>query len=374
MIERLGMRTHAVILGLSYCLLACDPAPSPSAKCAAGSCIEDAGACGANATCSAGPDASTGEKLARTGAGSGSRTQPSTREDAGLGDDANAASARGAQTAGPDGGADNAASAGDDAAAGEAPKSARSGAGTPSGNGGAGAEGKAEDDMRNNADSMSMAEAGAGGAPACEGDACKAEQRAQCEAKCDTCAACDAEAKACQPVTGRDDADSCSDTRTCSSQGECLYISESQPQLGPSIDYVELTTSYAQVIDFADAARVEEIRLEVSCNENDQAFPPVWISLVEDGVPSETAHAFANVVYQPPTDDNAFALLELSKKLDEPALGPIAIVVGASDMSCIARVNRDRPYERGSLLMQRESGLWQPVEGSLVFQVLSSAE
>jgi len=173
-------------------------------------------------------------------------------------------------------------------------------------------------------------------------------------------------------VTGRDDADSCSDIRSCSSRGECQHVSESHTDLGTMSEYAELTTSYAQVINFSEPASVVEVRLEVSCNENDQTFPSVWIVEAPSGIPSSTVIAAANVIYQEPSDSNAFALLELSKVIEQPATGPIAIVVNASEMSCIVRLNTEEPYGNGALFAQGTAGLWLPTEGSMVFQVLSS--
>jgi len=149
-------------------------------------------------------------------------------------------------------------------------------------------------------------------------------------------------------------------------------VSESQPDLGTMTDYAELTTSYAQVINFSEPASVVEIRLEVSCTENDQTFPAVWIVEAPSGIPSSTIIATANVLYQAPSDTNTFALLELSKVLEQPATGPIAIVVSETTMSCIVRLNNEAPYANGALFSQRAADLWLPAEGSMVFQVLSS--
>lgn len=364
-VERVPMRTYAAFIVAIGCagLYACKPLPSSSAGCDAGSCARDAAACGSDAACAFEADASSSSTDASRQAltGTGSRAQASEREQAGSAGEPPTTNTRVKRTdsPGPDAGEPGAEDAPDQD---EPDRSAQA----SHGEGGAG--GHAADDS--SADTEMTA--GAEGDDACEGEACEAARLAACDATCETCAACSADKLSCEPVTGRDDADSCSAERSCSSAGVCLHISEAQPQLGPTVEYVELTTAYAQVIDFAEAASVEEIRLEVSCNENDESFPPVWISLVEDGVPSEAVYAFANVIYQPPTQDNAFALLELSKKFEEPQTGPIAIVVGRSDMSCIARINREQPYDRGGLFVQRESGLWLPAEGSMVFQVLSS--
>ena len=198
------------------------------------------------------------------------------------------------------------------------------------------------------------------------------EPSAECdEQMCGPCQAC-GESGTCEPVTGRDDADSCSDIRSCSSRGECQHVSESHTDLGTMSEYAELTTSYAQVINFSEPASVVEVRLEVSCNENDQTFPSVWIVEAPSGIPSSTVIAAANVIYQEPSDSNAFALLELSKVIEQPATGPIAIVVNASEMSCIVRLNTEEPYGNGALFAQGTAGLWLPTEGSMVFQVLSS--
>lgn len=210
------------------------------------------------------------------------------------------------------------------------------------------------------------------GTQECTDDACKAKKVAACDATCDACQACSAEKLSCQPVTGRDDEDSCKDSRSCSSAGACLHVSEAQTEFGDSIDWVDLTETYAQVIEFTEPAHVEEIRLEVACIESDQTFPQVWIAKVEDGVPSDTTLATATVHYQGPAQGHNYALLELSKGLDEPDAGPIAIVVGKSDNDCNVRVNRAQPYEGGNLLVQRQGGFWMPVEASMVFQVLSS--
>lgn len=199
-----------------------------------------------------------------------------------------------------------------------------------------------------------------------------AEPAAECdEQSCGPCQAC-AESGSCEPVTGRDDADSCADTLSCSSRGECLHVSESHTDLGTMTDYAELTTSYAQVINFSEPASIVEIRLEVSCNENDQAFPAVWIVAAPGGIPTSTTIATANVHYQAPSDTNTFALLELSKVLEQPATGPIAIVVGETTMGCIVRLNTEEPYSNGRLFSQGAADLWLPAEGSMVFQVLSA--
>jgi hypothetical protein len=198
------------------------------------------------------------------------------------------------------------------------------------------------------------------------------EPSAECEEQmCGPCQAC-GESGTCEPVTGRDDADSCSDVRSCSSRGECQHVSESHTDLGTMSEYAELTTSYAQVIAFSEPASVVEIRLEVSCNENDQTFPSVWIVEAPGGIPSSTTIAAANVVHQAPSESNTFALIELSKVIEQPATGPIAIVVSASEMSCIVRLNTEEPYGNGALFAQGTAGLWLPTEGSMVFQVLSS--
>ena len=198
------------------------------------------------------------------------------------------------------------------------------------------------------------------------------EPTAECEEQmCGPCQAC-GESGGCEPVTGRDDADSCSDIRSCSSRGECQHVSESHTDLGTMSEYAELTTSYAQVINFSEPASVVEMRLEVSCNENDQTFPSVWIVEAPGGIPGSTIVATANVVYQEPGEGNAFALLELSKVIEQPATGPIAIVVNATEMSCIVRLNTEEPYANGALFAQGAADLWLPTEGSMVFQVLSS--
>lgn len=198
------------------------------------------------------------------------------------------------------------------------------------------------------------------------------EPNAACEATCEACQACGADNKTCEPVTGADDADSCSDTRSCSSRGVCLNISQAQSELGSQLEYAELTTSYAQVISFSEPASIEEIRLEVSCTENDQSFPPAWIVAAPGGVPSGNIIATANVLAQSPTEKNTFAVLELSKVLEEPETGPIALVVGMTAMNCLVRVNSENTYPGGELFMQSTAGLWLPSEGSMVFQVLSS--
>lgn len=51
--------------------------------------------------------------------------------------------------------------------------------------------------------------------------------------------------------------------------------------------------------------------------------------------------------------------------------GSIALVVGATESRCNVRINKASRYGAGRLLRQRESGLWSPVEGSMVFQVLA---
>jgi hypothetical protein len=152
----------------------------------------------------------------------------------------------------------------------------------------------------------------------------------------------------------------------------CLDISQAQPELGSMLEYAELTTSYAQVISFSEPASIEEIRLEVSCTENDQSFPPAWIVAAPGGIPSNNIIATANVLAQAPTEKNTFAVLELSKVLEEPETGPIALVVGMTDMNCLVRVNSAAAYPGGELFMQGAAGLWLPSEGAMVFQVLSS--
>ena len=196
---------------------------------------------------------------------------------------------------------------------------------------------------------------------------------AECdEQSCGPCEAC-GESGSCEPVTGRDDADSCSDSRSCSSKGTCLHVSESQADLGTMSEYAELTTGYAQVVTFREPATIVEIRLEVSCNENDQTFPAAWLVNAPGGIPTNTIIATANVLYQAPSDTNTFAVLELSRELPQPQTGPIAIVVSRTDMGCIIRLNTEEPYEGGSLFSQGTSAdLWLPAEGSMVFQVLSS--
>jgi hypothetical protein len=149
-------------------------------------------------------------------------------------------------------------------------------------------------------------------------------------------------------------------------------VSEAQSVLGTMTDWVALTQSYAQVIDFTEPASIEEIRLEVSCSENDQTFPAVWLVAAPGGVPSATIIATANVLYQAPTDSNTFALLELSKVIEQPETGPIAIVASTTAMSCILRLNTESPYPGGALFTQSAAGLWLPAEGSMVFQALSS--
>lgn len=196
-------------------------------------------------------------------------------------------------------------------------------------------------------------------------------EEAACEQTCGPCQACGEDNTTCAPIAGRDDADSCSDTLSCSSRGECLHISEAQADLGDTQEYAELTQSYAQVLSFGEPTTIQEIRLEVSCNENDQTFPAVWLAAAPGGIPSDTILATANVLYQPPSDTNTFALLELSKALEEPATGPIAIVVSQTEMSCIIRLNTQTPYPNG-VLFNQTTGLWTPTEGSMVFQVLSS--
>jgi hypothetical protein len=149
-------------------------------------------------------------------------------------------------------------------------------------------------------------------------------------------------------------------------------VSESHADLGTMTDYAELSASYAQVITFSEPASIVEIRLEVSCNENDQTFPAVWLVAAPGGIPSSTTIATANVLYQAPSDTNTFALLELSKVLEQPETGPIAIVVSRSEMSCVVRLNKEQPYEGGALFSQGTTDLWLPAPGSMVFQVLSS--
>lgn len=198
------------------------------------------------------------------------------------------------------------------------------------------------------------------------------EEPAACdEQSCEPCHAC-GESGSCEAIAGRDDADSCGGERSCSSRGECLHVSEAHSELGTMTDYAELTTGYAQVLNFSEPASVVEIRLEVSCNENDETFPAVWIAAAPGGIPSSTIIATANVIYQEPTDSNTFALLELSKVIEQPDTGPIAIVVSRTDMACIVRLNREEPYAEGALFSQGAAGLWLPSEGSMVFQVLSS--
>lgn len=198
-----------------------------------------------------------------------------------------------------------------------------------------------------------------------------AEGSADCEQSCGPCQACGEGNTTCAPVAGRDDADSCSDTRSCLSRGECLHISEAQADVGSTQESAELTQSYAQVLTFSEPATIQEIRLEVSCNEDDQTFPAVWLAAAPGGIPSDTILATANVLYQPPSDSNTFALLELSKTLEEPASGPIAIVVSQTEMTCSIRLNKQTPYPNGALFT-KASALWTPAEGSMVFQVLSS--
>ncbi|HTU61752.1 MAG TPA: hypothetical protein VMF89_25020 [Polyangiales bacterium] len=191
------------------------------------------------------------------------------------------------------------------------------------------------------------------------------------EQMCGPCQAC-GESGTCEPVTGRDDADSCSDIRSCSSRGECQHVSESHIDLGTMSEYAELTTSYAQVISFSEPASIVEIRLEVSCSEDDQTFPSAWIVEAPGGIPSNTMIAAANVIYQEPSESNTFALLELSKVIEQPATGPIAIVVNATEMSCSVRLNTEEPYPNGALFSRGAADLWLPAEGSMVFQTLSS--
>jgi hypothetical protein len=225
-------------------------------------------------------------------------------------------------------------------------------------------------------------QAGAGGAAATPrsphaGEGGAGGQTADCAQEtekqdCGPCQAC-ADDNKCEPVTGRDDADSCSETRSCSSRGVCLRVSEAQADLGTMLDWATLTTSYAQVVSFTEPASIEEIRLEVSCSEDDQTFPSVWLAATRGGLPTDTVLATANVLYQSPTATNNFALLELSKVLEEPEAGPIAIVVGMTAMNCMIRLNKEDPYTGGALFTKdTTTGLWTPSEGSMVFQVLSS--
>jgi hypothetical protein len=196
---------------------------------------------------------------------------------------------------------------------------------------------------------------------------------ADCETSCGECEVCGKNGETCEAVTGQDDADSCGDTRSCSSKGECLYVREAQTDLGSTLDWAELTQAYAQIVTFGEPTTIREIRLEVSCADSDQLFPPAWIAAASGGIPTNMIVATANVVYQAPTEANSFALLELSKVLDEPAGASIALVVGKTDMSCILRVNKQAPYAHGDLFEQDEQGEWTTTnKGSMVFQVLSS--
>jgi hypothetical protein len=149
-------------------------------------------------------------------------------------------------------------------------------------------------------------------------------------------------------------------------------VSEAHTDLGTMTDFAELTSTYAQVINFTEPASVVEIRLEVSCTENDQSFPAVWIAAAPGGIPSSTIIATANVLPQAPSDGNSFAVLELSKVLEQPATGPIAIVVSKTTMNCLVRLNKEEPYASGTLFSQGATELWLPEEGSMVFEVLSS--
>lgn len=203
-------------------------------------------------------------------------------------------------------------------------------------------------------------------------DVANGSATATCEGSCGECEVCSTNGEMCEPVTGRDDADSCGDTRSCSSKGECLYVREAQTELGKTIEWAELTQAYAQIVTFAEPTTIQEIRLEVSCADSDELFPPAWIAAASGGIPTSTIVAAANIVYQSPAETNSFAMLELSKALDEPAGASIAIVVGKTDMSCVIRVNKQAMYAHGELFAQNEQGEWTANKGSMVFQVLSS--
>jgi hypothetical protein len=113
--------------------------------------------------------------------------------------------------------------------------------------------------------------------------------------------------------------------------------------------------------------------LEVRCTEDDHTFPAAWIVAAPSGVPSETIVATANVLYQPPTDTNSFALLELSKVLEQPATGPMAIVIDSTDTSCVVRLDSQDLDPNRSLFAQSDvASVWVPAAGSMIFQVLST--
>jgi hypothetical protein len=211
---------------------------------------------------------------------------------------------------------------------------------------------------------LAQAGAGGGGSVGCD-QAC----RTACEAACGPCEVCGADGKTCVPVTSRDDSDSCVDDRTCSSKGACLYVSEAHADPASKLESAELTRSFAQVITFDKPAAILEIRLAVSCSDGAESFPAVWIVAAPGGRPSDTTIATANVLGQ---GADSFAVLELSKVLEEPAVGPIAIVAGMSDKSCSVRVNKESPYQNGGLFEQASAAAWAPAEGSMVFEVLSS--
>lgn len=352
---------------LSLCCLAlcaCKAKPSKMAKCHEDGGCPDASICEDGGLCESSEQPKAGSQAEASAAGSGgqrARTQAAraTPKDAGM-----------AMTA-------DAAQAAEPRKASQQPKATPKQPGAAGGSSGgakkpqAGTGGAAEPAMPTTPTTpmmMGMQEPPQAG----QGGEASEPSTAACEATCEPCQACGADNKTCEPVTGADDADSCSDTRSCSSLGVCLNISQAQSELGSMLEYAELTTSYAQVISFSEPASIEEIRLEVSCTENDQSFPPVWIVAAPGGVPSNNIIATANVFAQAPTEKNTFALLELSKVLEEPETGPIALVAGMTDMNCLVRVNSENTYPGGELFMQGTTGLWLPSEGSMVFQVLSS--
>lgn len=341
-------------LGVCALLCACNGNIKKKSDCAADGGCSTAATCIGKACADASADDTKGS-AGRAGNAATMRTQAMrVARDAGAASQLDAASAMQDEPSQPDkpskGSSQN---AGGSTAAASGMKSSKSG---QSGAGGAAMK------------APKTGQAGQGGAGG--GKESEAEP-ADCEQSCDPCQACGDDHKTCQPVTGRDDADSCNDTRSCSSRGECLHLSEAQADLGTKQDSAELSNSYAQVLTFSEPATIQEIRLEVSCKESDQSFPAVWLAAAPGGIPSDTIVATANVVYQAPTDNNAFALLELSKTLEEPAAGPLAIVVSKTDMSCNIRLNTEKPYPHGALFTQTAT-LWTPAEGSMVFQVLSS--
>jgi hypothetical protein len=163
-----------------------------------------------------------------------------------------------------------------------------------------------------------------------------------------------------------DDPQDCTDGRSCSAAGHCLFIDQQMSVFSRAQRFTRMDGMFSQVITFSDAGTLEEVRSLLYCEREGQ-FPAISIRAVgASGEPLEDSVAFTalNLWNGDPQNSDQFQSISLLAN-PLPVRPGDRVAVTIKTNGCLLAINPDMPYAGGALYFDGAKHA-----GAMVFQAL----